>query len=476
MRTWPDRNGSAIERFLRPRRIRHPQTPKTYSRILHGFQDLVWRHELSPSRVSRRSLEAWLQERNAEWSASTVLHSACIVDRFLDFLVQEGSIASNPVAELCAKYCVRGSATILRALLAPEPERALEALRQLPQFGSVLGDLMRNHVERMRMKGFRYNTESRVFLRFDRFLQKHPELAKEPVPTMLQRWVAASSTAFHAADCERLGHALAKVTRYLEPTSPIPGPDPDPRRRFARGWQSRERNGSGAVKRWARGWRRPYIYSPEQIRVLLDIALTYPSPRAPLRPQALYTMLAVGYCAGLRVSEIARLTLGDVDLQTGTITIRETKFFKSRILPLTASVVAALREYLKARRQAGAPQDPASGLFWHDQGGTRYGTAAVMWLFVDLLRRAGLKPSRGKTGPRIHDLRHSFVVNRMLEWYRAGINPQEKLPFLATYLGHRDIHSTLVYITVTQDLLQQANERFRAFAAHCLHVTEGVQP
>jgi integrase/recombinase XerD len=122
------------------------------------------------------------------------------------------------------------------------------------------------------------------------------------------------------------------------------------------------------------------------------------------------------------------------------------------------------------------PQDPASGLFWHDQDGARYATQTVSWLFVDILRRAGLKPPKGKTGPRIHDLRHSFVVNRILEWYRAGINPQDKLPFLATYLGHRDIHSTLVYITVTQDLLQQANERFRAFGAHCLQVAEGGQP
>ena len=121
-------------------------------------------------------------------------------------------------------------------------------------------------------------------------------------------------------------------------------------------------------------------------------------------------------------------------------------------------------------------RSPESGLFWHDQNGTRYATKSVMWLFVDILRRAGLKPARGKTGPRIHDLRHSFVVNRMLEWYRAGINPQDKLPFLATYLGHRDIHSTLVYITVTQDLLQQAGERFRSFGAHCLQSEEGRQP
>jgi integrase/recombinase XerD len=117
MRAWPDSNGNAIRRFLQQRRIRHPQTPKTYRRILHGFQDLVRRHERSSSQVSRRTLEAWLHECSAEWSASTVLHRACIVDRFLDFLVQEGSIASNPVAELCAKYCVTGGVTILRARL-----------------------------------------------------------------------------------------------------------------------------------------------------------------------------------------------------------------------------------------------------------------------------------------------------------------------------------------------------------------------
>jgi integrase len=86
-----------------------------------------------------------------------------------------------------------------------------------------------------------------------------------------------------------------------------------------------------------------------------------------------------------------------------------------------------------------------------------------------------LKPLRGKTGPRVHDLRHSMVVNRILEWYRTGINPQDRLPFLATYLGHRDINSTLVYITVTQDLLHHANERFRAVGAPCLNLEQEVR-
>jgi integrase/recombinase XerD len=116
------------------------------------------------------------------------------------------------------------------------------------------------------------------------------------------------------------------------------------------------------------------------------------------------------------------------------------------------------------------------GLFWHEQRSARYTKQAVAWLLVDVIRRAGLKPPQGRTGPRLHDLRHSMVVNRILEWYRTGINPQDRLPFLATYLGHRDINSTLVYITVTQDLLHYANERFRVVGAPCLGLGREVQP
>ncbi|KAH2774671.1 hypothetical protein KXV54_008432, partial [Aspergillus fumigatus] len=108
-------------------------------------------------------------------------------------------------------------------------------------------------------------------------------------------------------------------------------------------------------------------------------------------------------------------------------------------------------------------------------GNDRYSPAGVAWLLVDVIRQAGLQPPQGRTGPRLHDLRHSMVVNRILEWYRSGINPQERLPFLATYLGHRDINSTLVYITVTQDLLHLANERFRAVGAPCLNLGREAQ-
>jgi len=138
--------------------------------------------------------------------------------------------------------------------------------------------------------------------------------------------------------------------------------------------------------------------------------------------------------------------------------------------------MAELRAYINARRRVGASQDARSGLFWQEQRSAGYTSQAIACLLVDVIRRAGLKPPQGRTGPRLHDLRHSMVVNRILDWYRTGINPQDRLPFLATYLGHRDINSTLVYITVTQDLLHHANERFRAVGAPCLNLGGEVRP
>jgi integrase len=182
-------------------------------------------------------------------------------------------------------------------------------------------------------------------------------------------------------------------------------------------------------------------------------------------------MLVVAYCAGLRLGEIVGLELRDIDLQEGTIEVRDTKFFKSRRLPLSSSAVGVLRDYLVARGKAGAPQEQQAALFVHEKREYSYVTAGA--LLRDVIRRAGLRKGRGRGGPRIHDIRHTFVVHRMTEWYREGINPQNRLQYLSTYLGHRDIHSTLVYLTITQELLQHANNRFRAAEAGVLKAIQG---
>lgn len=217
--------------------------------------------------------------------------------------------------------------------------------------------------------------------------------------------------------------------------------------------------------------RRPYVYSDEEIQRLLKAALAFPSPKAPLRPLSLFTMAVLAYCAGLRVGEIVALTLEDVNLQDGTIEIRETKFFKHRRLPLAAGVIAAVQNYLAARQQAGAPTSSDSGLFWNQKFGRRYSYGGLRILLVEVLRRAGLKPTSGRIGPRNHDLRHTMVGHRMREWYKEGIHPESKLPHLATYLGHKDITSTLVYLNMTPELLREASERFRKNGAAILQTT-----
>ena len=338
----------------------------------------------------------------------------------------------------------------MRALLNPNPEAALAALRPLPRFGSFLGPAMSEHVVLMQAMGYRYNTQAERFLRLDRFLQGRPDLSGHPLTVLIRAWTNTRSTPQHALDCHQTGRLLSRVLSRIDPTVEKITSD-------KRIWQlAKER------------YRRPYIFTGQEVFGLLETALSFPSPRSPLRPKTLHMMLVLAYCAGLRIGEIVRLNVGDFDIDDRVIEIRGTKFFKSRRLPLSDSVVAALQSYLRARKEAGAALTPDAALFWHQHAGGRYSRDMAGKLLTRVLRLAKLKPAPGRMGPRVHDLRHAFVASRMLAWYREGINPQSRLPFLATYLGHKDIHSTLVYLTVTQDLLQQASERFRVRGAQLL--------
>lgn len=443
MTRWPENGDVIIENYIAQLPLNYAITPIYYRQALNSFRQVALRF----GATNRQTLEYWLRERGEVWALSTVQHRARIVTRFLDALADDGRIESNPISDHRRYYNARSDTGIIRALMSPDPDQALEVLRQPRPFESALGELMRNHVERMQRRGYRYEAADTICRRFDRFLQQRPDLDSQPLEIILEHYRRIKTTANHLAECEKLARILNKALCHEDPSRPKRRPDNRP------------------VKQVARGWRRPHIYSPEDIQKLLAIAWTYPSQRAPSRPINLYTMLILAYCAGLRIGEIARLTLGDVDMQAGTIVIRETKFFKSRILPLSESAMNAMRALLKARREANVSRSPDAGLFWHDQKNRYYCRATISDHLVAILRMAGLKPATGKTGPRIHDLRHTFVVHRILEWYRQGVNPQEKLPYLATYLGHRDINSTLVYITVTQELLNEASERFRAFAS-----------
>ena len=438
MKAW-DRQ--QIDAFLQTLHLRHPTSVRVYRCILQRFQRFVaTRADDTPSQDTTR---AWLDARRRDWPVHLVYHRARLVDRFLDWMVASRMISTNPFADWRRQYGQRTTMPIVRALLSPNSDAALDALRPLPPFGSSLGELLRMHVARMHALGYRYQTETAMLLRFDRFLQRHPDLTGQSLSVLIQAWTDAGTGVHHAWEAHTCGRVISQALHRLDSTTPILRRD----RELAR--QVRQQH------------RAPYICTAEEIQRIVEAARTFPSPRAPLRPSSLYLMVVLAVCAGLRLGELARLTLGDLHLDDGTIEIRQTKFFKSRRLPLAPSVLTALRDYLDARQKAGASVEPSAGLFWQQQRHGRYSRVMIQALLVQVLRRAGLKPAKGKAGPRVHDLRHAFVARRMLTWYRAGINPQSQLPYLATYLGHKDINSTLVYLTITPELLQEASERFR---------------
>jgi integrase/recombinase XerD len=444
-----------VEGFLRLQRFRNRTSRRVYACILRGFLRFVRTHTGGASPTTEL-VQQWLNDRIQQWPLHLVCHRACVVDRFLEWMKCHGAAPNNPFAELRQQYGQR-VAPIVRALVSEDSAAALLRLRSSPRYGSFLGPLMREQVERMRSVGYRYECNENALLRFDRFLQRRPDLAGAPLRALLDAWRGSNQRPRHRLEVSQVGRVLSKAMHRLDPAVAILPVDRDAARQ---------------VKQLE---RRPYIYTEAQILQLLEVTQTFESSLTPLRALSLYTMVLLTYCAGLRIGELVRLTLGDVDLENDTLEIRGTKFFKSRRLPLAAGVITAVRHYLAARQQAGAPSEPASGLFWKDPRGGSYSCAGARNLLVAALRRAGLKPVRGKIGPRVHDLRHAMVCNRMLTWYRDGINPQSRLPHLATYLGHKDINSTLVYLTVTQELMQHASERFRVHSVAALG-SAGGQP
>jgi site-specific recombinase XerD len=443
-----------VEVFVKEQRFRHAETPKLYSGILRGFQRFVSTHSTEGS-VTVAIVQQWLKERSLKWPAHILYHRALRVERFLKWLQDQGVIPESPFMQLHAKYGPR-TTPIVRSLVSEDVETALEQLRRLPRFGSFLGSMMEEHVAHMRSLGYRYDTNEEMLLRFDRFLQQHDQLAGLPLNRLVECWSEDRPSPFRLYEAQRAGRIVSKALHRVDPTMPILA------------------IGNGVLRAARQSNRQPYLYSDEEVRSILQSALAYPSPKAPLRPISLFTMLMFAYCAGLRGREIAHLRLGDINLQEQTVDIRETKFFKHRRLPLAPGVMAALLHYVDVRESTGAPTNPQSELFWSLQTGRGYSIGTIRLMLTDVLRRAGVKPARGAVGPRIHDLRHSMVNHRMRDWYKAGINPQTRLPYLATYLGHKDIRSTLAYLNITPELLQEASERFREKGAAALQLTEGA--
>ena len=207
----------------------------------------------------------------------------------------------------------------------------------------------------------------------------------------------------------------------------------------------------------------PYVYSTDELRRLLDATSALCVANSGLK--AMYrTLLMLLYGAGLRVGEALSLTLRDIDLTERIITVRNTKFFKTRLVPIGPNLARELAAHVQRRRQLPLPAGDDSPLFT-TRTGKRWSYQHVIRLFQHVRRAAGMGCPAGESRPpRLHDLRHTAAVHRVVAWYRAGRDVQRLLPQLATYLGHADLRSTQRYLQMTPELLQEASHRFAGYS------------
>lgn len=201
--------------------------------------------------------------------------------------------------------------------------------------------------------------------------------------------------------------------------------------------------------------KRPYLYTQDEIAGLMGAAAQLASPTG-LRAQTYVTLLGLLSVAGLRISEAIALDRQDVDLGGGILTIRRTKFGKTRLVPVHRSTTQALRRYARLRDRV-HPR-PRTSSFLVDVAGARLVKNTAEDVFVRLSRRVGLRGPEGRRGhgPRLHDLRHRWAVDTLLRWYRAGVDVERHLPELSTYLGHTHVSDTYWYLTAVPELMSLA--------------------
>jgi integrase len=208
---------------------------------------------------------------------------------------------------------------------------------------------------------------------------------------------------------------------------------------------------------------RPYIYTVAEVKRLLDAADSRHQVDWLLDPHTSRTMILLLYGTGLRIGEATRLKLDDVDLDNQILTIKETKFVKSRLVPVGDDLAKVLRSYHECQWTGWTPMAESTFLSCRERQPIKHQTARLVFYRM----RAEAKVWREQTAsfqPRLHDFRHTFAVTRLVTWYREGKNVQRLLPHLSTYLGHARLQETTRYLNMTKELMQEASRCFERYA------------
>jgi integrase/recombinase XerD len=300
---------------------------------------------------------------------------------------------------------------------------------------STLRQALDDYLALRRAMGFKLHEARRGLPQFVAFLEQHG------VAYITTQWALRWATQpSHVQPAEwarrlRLVRGFAQYHNAVDPRTEIPPPAALPYRPQR---------------------RSPYLYSEVEVAQLIEAAHDLPSPTG-LRAHTYAAVFGVLAVTGMRIGELVALDNDDVDLRDGLLTIRHSKFGKSRCLPLHPTTRQALWCYVDRRNDIYPIQKSPS--FFISEQGTRLTHCTVRATFIQLSRQLGFRGPSDSHGPRLHDFRHRFAVQSLVRWYREGVDVERHLPELSTYLGHVKVSDTYWYLSATPELLHLATQR-----------------
>lgn len=316
------------------------------------------------------------------------------------------------------------------------------------EFTSSIGPVIGRYIALKQALGRRYDSQRHVLAQFDRFLAALP--APDLTASTFSAWCSSIEHLKTSGRRQRLRIVFhlclyrrrSEASCFVPDPSQFPPPPPRP---------------------------RPYVFSEDEIARLLRAADALRRYRfSPLHRQVARLALVLLYTSGLRRGEIVRLTLGDYDPVEHVLLVRDSKFHKSRMVPLSSDAVREIERYLEDRRRPALPCGADAPLLLHHRGPlSAYSGDGLRVLMQHLFRVADVRTAAGRL-PRVHDLRFTFAIHALSRWYRTGADVQARLPALATYMGHVSILSTQYYLPSLDVVAQEASERFDRHCARFL--------
>lgn len=301
-----------------------------------------------------------------------------------------------------------------------------------------LRDAITDYLDLRRSLGFKLETDERLLLHFATFMERRH--AVHITTKLAAKWAqqpASTKTNYHAGRLQVV-RSFARYRILADPRSEIPPTDLLPRQRS--GFQ-------------------PHLFTEDEIKCILAASLRPLGGATQFYCICHYTIYGLLSVTGMRVSEAVNLDVEDVDVHLGVVTIRNSKFGKSRLIPVHETTLAALKVYLEQREVylAGRIVTP----FFISVPCRRIIPVVLDRAFRRLTRRLGMRDASGSTGPRLHDLRHTMAVEVLRRCYRDDANPERRLPALSTYLGHTHLKYTYWYLRQHPELMTEAMERLQ---------------